>query len=295
MAKIKKGAKKSASKSIKGKGNTAKKRVQPKNGGGDRPEGKGDSTPQAGHDAKPADAPGAGVAGVEGVAAPAPEAPAAAPAERPIKSAEEIAAASKEKERTHAEEVKRLKKLGLVEVPVKGSVYSLVGMASDKQPPNVEQRVEMAKRLNAVGPLLPRYVQHLVDEKRPASSTKAIVKIAANIVEGDAMRETLSKQKADAKAPKPTKREAAKAKAEAKKADAKKGKADGKKPAAAPAPAKKKAGGIGGLCEKLLVEGKTNDDILKAVKKDFPNAKTSAASIAWYRSKLRDEGKLPKA
>lgn len=76
------------------------------------------------------------------------------------------------------------------------------------------------------------------------------------------------------------------------KAKAEPKKAEGKKAAAQP---KKPGGGIGGLVCDLLMKGKDNDAILKAVKEKFPAAKTSAASIAWYRSKLREEGKLPKA
>lgn len=64
---------------------------------------------------------------------------------------------------------------------------------------------------------------------------------------------------------------------------------------AAAAPARKAGGGIGGMVCDLLVKKKSNEEILAAVKKQFPKAKTSAASIAWYRSKLREEGKLPKA
>lgn len=93
------------------------------------------------------------------------------------------------------------------------------------------------------------------------------------------------------------KKQAAERKALKKKSVAPKGKS--KKTAAAAKPEKakpgaapKKAGGIGGFVCDLLVKGKETDDILKAVKAQFPKARTSAASVAWYRSKLREEGKI---
>lgn len=43
---------------------------------------------------------------------------------------------------------------------------------------------------------------------------------------------------------------------------------------------------IGGLCAELIKAGKTNEQIIAAVKAAFPGAKTSSASVAWYRSKL---------
>jgi hypothetical protein len=65
-------------------------------------------------------------------------------------------------------ELKRLDALGLCEVPVRGTPYTLVGMKDPaKEPSTIEQRVEMAKRLNAVGPLLPRYVRSFVPENPP--------------------------------------------------------------------------------------------------------------------------------
>lgn len=78
-----------------------------------------------------------------------------------------------------------------------------------------------------------------------------------------------------------TKAKAAPAKATATKAKAAPAKA---------APAKKGSGGIGGFCIDLIRAGKGNEDILDAVRKKFPDAKTSAASIAWYRNKVKNEG-----
>jgi predicted DNA-binding transcriptional regulator AlpA len=45
---------------------------------------------------------------------------------------------------------------------------------------------------------------------------------------------------------------------------------------------------------KLLVAKKSTEEILKEVKRQFPKARTSPSSVAWYRSELRGRGKLPK-
>jgi metal-responsive CopG/Arc/MetJ family transcriptional regulator len=46
---------------------------------------------------------------------------------------------------------------------------------------------------------------------------------------------------------------------------------------------------IGGAARTAILAGASNDDALLAVRQKFPNASTSLASIAWYRSKLRRE------
>lgn len=76
---------------------------------------------------------------------------------------------------------------------------------------------------------------------------------------------------------------------------AKKGKDKAKGGKAAKAPAAKKSQGIGAFCETLLKQKKSTEEIMKAVHAKFPGAKTSPASIAWYRTKMREEGTLPKA
>lgn len=48
---------------------------------------------------------------------------------------------------------------------------------------------------------------------------------------------------------------------------------------------------IGGFVNGLLMHNKSTEEILKAVAKKFPQAHTSAASVAWYRSKLNKQGK----
>lgn len=46
---------------------------------------------------------------------------------------------------------------------------------------------------------------------------------------------------------------------------------------------------IGAVAETAILGGATNEGALLAVKKKFPHAATSMASISWYRSKLRKE------
>ena len=76
-----------------------------------------------------------------------------------------------------------------------------------------------------------------------------------------------------------------------------KGKASKSQPAAKgskPAPAASAKGpkkvGIGAFCTELIRKGKSNEEVLAAVQKQFPDASTSASSIAWYRNKLKNEG-----
>jgi hypothetical protein len=60
-------------------------------------------------------------------------------------------------------------------------------------------------------------------------------------------------------------------------------------------PTEKKRG-IGDVAVEAIRAGKTNEETLKAVMKAFPEAKTSLASINWYRNKLRGDGeKVPTA
>jgi hypothetical protein len=46
---------------------------------------------------------------------------------------------------------------------------------------------------------------------------------------------------------------------------------------------------IGAVAEKAIRAGCSNERALTEVKKQFPHAATSTASIAWYRSQLRRE------
>lgn len=47
---------------------------------------------------------------------------------------------------------------------------------------------------------------------------------------------------------------------------------------------------IGRVAETSLRDGLSNDEVLAAVKKAFPDSNTSMASVNWYRNKLRSEG-----
>jgi len=47
---------------------------------------------------------------------------------------------------------------------------------------------------------------------------------------------------------------------------------------------------VGDVAKDLIRGGKTNEEVLAAIKEQFPDAKTSMASINWYRNKLRTDG-----
>ena len=51
-----------------------------------------------------------------------------------------------------------------------------------------------------------------------------------------------------------------------------------------------KGPGVGDVAKELIRAGKTNEEVLAAIKEQFPDAKTSMASINWYRNKLRSDG-----
>lgn len=54
--------------------------------------------------------------------------------------------------------------------------------------------------------------------------------------------------------------------------------------------------GVGTVAMEAIQAGKTNEEALEAVKGEFPEAKTSLASINWYRNKLRaDDKSIPTA
>jgi metal-responsive CopG/Arc/MetJ family transcriptional regulator len=46
---------------------------------------------------------------------------------------------------------------------------------------------------------------------------------------------------------------------------------------------------IGGIARKAILNGATNEEALSQVRKKFPRAATSFASIQWYRTKLRKD------
>jgi len=53
---------------------------------------------------------------------------------------------------------------------------------------------------------------------------------------------------------------------------------------------KEKTPGVGDVAKDLIRGGKTNEEVLPAIKDQCPDAKTSMASINWYRNKLRGDG-----
>ncbi len=48
--------------------------------------------------------------------------------------------------------------------------------------------------------------------------------------------------------------------------------------------------GVGAVAIKAIKDGKNNEETLAVVKAQFPDAKTSLASINWYRNKIRADG-----
>ena len=50
---------------------------------------------------------------------------------------------------------------------------------------------------------------------------------------------------------------------------------------------KQRGQGIGSFCKELISQGRTNAEILAAVQDKFPDAKTSAGCVAYYRNKMK--------
>jgi hypothetical protein len=54
--------------------------------------------------------------------------------------------------------------------------------------------------------------------------------------------------------------------------------------------------GIGSVITEQLLAGATNEVALAAVKAEFPESATTAATVSWYRNNLRGKGeKIPTA
>ena len=51
--------------------------------------------------------------------------------------------------------------------------------------------------------------------------------------------------------------------------------------------------GIGARAMELILEGKTTQEVIDTIKAEIEGANPTAATIAWYKNKLRQEGKLP--
>jgi urease gamma subunit len=62
-------------------------------------------------------------------------------------------------------------------------------------------------------------------------------------------------------------------------------KAAKKKAAGTKALVTRKSAGIGVFIKEQIKAGKSNADIAEATKMKFPDAKTTAASVSWYRGK----------
>jgi len=52
--------------------------------------------------------------------------------------------------------------------------------------------------------------------------------------------------------------------------------------------------GIGGLAKQLILEGKSNAEVLAAVKAQFPECGANPGTIGWYRNNLKKSGKKVK-
>jgi hypothetical protein len=70
-------------------------------------------------------------------------------------------------------------------------------------------------------------------------------------------------------------------------ADKKAEKAAKAKAAKPPTEAKPRGLGIGAFCVALIKESKSNDEILTAVRAKWPDAKTTTASLNWYRADIK--------
>lgn len=56
---------------------------------------------------------------------------------------------------------------------------------------------------------------------------------------------------------------------------------------------KSRGKGIGSRAMELLVEGKSTAEVIAIVKEEIEGAEPTPATIAWYKNKLRQEGKIP--
>lgn len=64
------------------------------------------------------------------------------------------------------------------------------------------------------------------------------------------------------------------------------------KPAAKDKEPKAPKRGIGTAAMEAILNGATNEEALATVRKEFPDANTTKASMNWYRNKLRKDGTL---
>lgn len=69
---------------------------------------------------------------------------------------------------------------------------------------------------------------------------------------------------------------------------------NGNEVAVVPAEKKTRGKGIGKRAMELILEGKTNQEIIEVIKAEIADANPTVATMAWYRNKLRQDGLLPK-
>lgn len=48
--------------------------------------------------------------------------------------------------------------------------------------------------------------------------------------------------------------------------------------------------GVGAVIRAAILAGKDNGEALEAARKEFPDSKTTAATVSWYRNQLRKGG-----
>lgn len=256
--------------------------------------------------------------------------PASPPADEPVVvvSEAELQADRERKEKAEAEakaEAERIAKLGLVEIPVKGTSLTLLGLPDPTATPaTMEQRVEMAKRLNEVGPRLPKYVQRYFNPELPGKSVQEIVDHAFEFGEGQQKKKFTTqvdpKQafegalKVIAKHDPQSAAAAALAGKKFKPAKVDSSKAEkgkGKSAAPPPPPAKKKGKGIsppqkvppggfnksnkpatsGELIRARIMEHKMTDEQIAAEsRKLFEGRNTQVSDVRWNRGQMRKVG-----
>jgi hypothetical protein len=181
----------------------------------------------------------------------------------------------------------------LTSLDMKGLVahYNNLGKALGRQPiKEFKSKAEGLKRIAALEgeAKTPTPKQQETAEKAKAEAAKAIEKAKTKEKPAAdpgakalaAVASTVAKKGAAPKAAKKAEKAKKFPTAAAKKAP----KADGE--------AKPRGQGIGAFCQELILKGKSNEEVLEAVKKKFPTASTSASSVAWYRNKLKSEGKV---
>lgn len=165
--------------------------------------------------------------------------------------------------------------------------YNKLSVASGgKEVKAFKSKGEALKRIDVLRAAVVKPTEEQVAHKEDAGA-KALKRLA-NVVTDKKPAATKRAAKAVEPAAAPTKKSAAAAKMLADKEAAKAAKAAKKTGSATPT----RGLGIGAFCSEAILKGKTNEEVLTAVRAKFPSASTSASSIAWYRNKLKSEGLL---